>query len=435
MPDDYAGSTATTGVVSVGGSITGNIESTGDQDWFRVTLTAGRSYQFDLEASATGQGTLPNPFLRLIDSAGNFIASDSDAGIGNNAQITFAPSASGTYYLAADATFSSDLGTYRLSAADITPGPNRPPTITSNGGGGTATVSIAENSMAVTTVTATDPDAGTTLSYTIVGGTDAGKFAINPSTGALSFLAAPDFENAADADHNNSYIVQVRASDGSLFDDQTVTVSLTNVNEVPTITSNAGSDSATVSIFENTTSVSTVAATDPDAGTTLAYSIAGGVDAGKFQINATTGALSFLAAPDYENPADADHNNSYIVQVRASDGSLFDDQLITINVANVVPPVDDFNGDGKSDLAWRNDDGHAYLWEMTGNGAQRTDVDLGFVSNAWHIQETDDFNGDGKNDIAWRNDDGHVYLWEMTGNGAQYAGVDLGIVANSWHLS
>src|SRR5947207_954823 len=115
MADDYPASTATTGVVSIGGSTTGIIESTGDSDWFRVTLAAGRLYQFDLEASATGQGTLPNPFLDLFNSNGNEISYDFDSGTGNNARITFTPSASGAFYLAASGA-SGDLGTYKLSA-------------------------------------------------------------------------------------------------------------------------------------------------------------------------------------------------------------------------------------------------------------------------------------------------------------------------------
>ena len=68
---------------------------------------------------------------------------------------------------------------------------------------------------AVTTVTATDGDFDA-LTYAIIGGADAARFQINASTGALSFIAAPDFEAPTDADHNNSYIVQVRASDGGL---------------------------------------------------------------------------------------------------------------------------------------------------------------------------------------------------------------------------
>jgi hypothetical protein len=149
-------------------------------------------------------------------------------------------------------------------------------------------------------VTATDPD-GTTLSFTISGGADAAKFAINASTGALSFIAAPNFEAPTDSDGNNSYLVTVRASDGSLFDDQAITVNVTNANEAPIITSNGGGDTATVAIAENTTPVTTVTATDPD-GTTPSFTISGGADASKFAINASTGALSFVTAPNFEAP-------------------------------------------------------------------------------------------------------------------------------------
>ena len=49
--------------------------------------------------------------------------------------------------------------------------------------------------------------------------------------------------------------------------------------------------------------MTTVAATDIDSPT-LAYSIVGGADAARFQINVATGALSFVAAPDFEKPSD-----------------------------------------------------------------------------------------------------------------------------------
>ena len=78
------------------------------------------------------------------------------------------------------------------------PEANNAPIITSNGGGNTASVSIAENTTAVTTVTATDPDVGQTLSYSISGGADESKFTIDPTTGALSFITAPDFEPPTD---------------------------------------------------------------------------------------------------------------------------------------------------------------------------------------------------------------------------------------------
>lgn len=222
-----------------------------------------------------------------------------------------------------------------------------PPVITSNGGGATATVSRAENGTAVTTVTATDPDPSTTLVYSISGGADQAKFAINASTGALSFLAAPNFEAAGDVGADNIYDVVVRVSDGALFDEQAIAVTVTNVNEAPVISSNGGGATATISLAENLTAVTTVAASDPDAGATLVYSIVGGADRTKFTINAATGALAFVAAPNFEAPTDVGANNVYNVTVRASDGTLFDDQAIAIAVTNGnEAPVITSNGGG-----------------------------------------------------------------------------------------
>jgi len=81
---------------------------------------------------------------------------------------------------------------------------------------------VAENTTAVTTVTATDADAGATLSYSIVGGADAAKFTIDAGTGVLSFVSAPDFEAATDAGADNVYDVQVQVSDGANTDTQAI---------------------------------------------------------------------------------------------------------------------------------------------------------------------------------------------------------------------
>ena len=113
------------------------------------------------------------------------------------------------------------------------PPPPTAPVITSNGGGASATRNAAENGTAVTTVTATDANAGTTFAYSISGGADAAKFAINSSSGVLTFVAAPDFEAPTDAGANNVYDVTVRVSDGALTDTQAIAVTVTDVNEVP----------------------------------------------------------------------------------------------------------------------------------------------------------------------------------------------------------
>ena len=55
-----------------------------------------------------------------------------------------------------------------------------------------------------------------------------------------------------------------------------------------------------------------------------------------FSINASTGALSFATAPDYETPTDADKDNTYVVQVTATDsGSLSSTQSVSVTVSDV----------------------------------------------------------------------------------------------------
>ena len=71
----------------------------------------------------------------------------------------------------------------------------------------------------------------------------------------------------------------------------------------------------------------------------VTFSIAGGADGAKFSI-ARGGALSFISAPDFEMPADADGDNVYEVTVQASDGN-GGTTLQTINVT--VTPVNDNN--------------------------------------------------------------------------------------------
>ena len=111
---------------------------------------------------------------------------------------------------------------------------NDAPVIVSDGGGASAALSVVENTTAVTTVAATDVDAGQTLSYAIVGGADAAGFTIDPASGALAFAVAPDYDAPTDADGDNVYLVQVQVSDGNGGTDiQTLQVSVTNVDEAP----------------------------------------------------------------------------------------------------------------------------------------------------------------------------------------------------------
>ena len=219
---------------------------------------------------------------------------------------------------------------------------NIAPVITSNGAGATATLNVAENSVAVTTVTATDANIGSVLTYSLsavvaANNADAALFAIDPTTGALSFVGAPNFEVPTDAGPNGVYNVVVQVSDGISIDTQAIAVTVTNVNEAPTIT---GGDIVLAAINENTTAVTTVVATDPDAASVFTYIVVGGADAAKFIINPATGALSFVTAPDFEVPTDVGADNTYDVIVQVTDaGGLTDTQAIAVSVNDVVELV------------------------------------------------------------------------------------------------
>jgi ELWxxDGT repeat protein len=247
-------------------------------------------------------------------------------------RVTPGPNAAGTWCFIVRTSdgIASDQHEVTLTVTSA----NSSPVITTNGGGDTANISVKENTTAVTDLDATDLDVEQTITFSIAGGADANKFSINGSTGVLIFASAPDFEQPVDAGSNNVYDVIVQASDGSLSDRQTIAVTVTNVNEPPVIVSNGGGSSASITIAENTTAVTDVDATDPDASTTLTYSKIGGVDSARFSISSTTGVLSFITAPNFESPTDAGRDNVYDVIVRVSDGSLSDAQTISVRVTN-----------------------------------------------------------------------------------------------------
>ena len=79
-----------------------------------------------------------------------------------------------------------------------------------------------------------------------------------------------------------------------------------------------------------------------------------------------------------------------------------------------VAGIGDFDGDGKSDLLWRDAAGQIAIWEMDGANFLRGDT-ISFITADWSVAGTGDFDGDGRSDILWRNADGRVSIWEMNG--------------------
>ena len=146
------------------------------------------------------------------------------------------------------------------------------------------------------------------------------------------------------ANQTGAVTITISVTDGNGgVSNEAFTLQVGQLNQPPVITSGAA-----VSVLENTTAVTTVVATDPN-GDTVVYAVNGGADVGKFAINSLTGALSFVTAPDFENPLDANQDNVYEVQVAATDGrGGLGTQLVRVTVTNraedaVAPTVQVFD--------------------------------------------------------------------------------------------
>ena len=92
----------------------------------------------------------------------------------------------------------------------------------------------------------------------------------------------------------------------------------------------------------------------------------------------------------------------------------------------------DFNGDGKSDIAWRGPTGDLAIWLM--NGTQiLSGPDLGNVPTNWSIVGQRQLNNSGYADLLWRGPTGDLSIWFM--NGTQIVSTaDFGTIPTSWSI-
>ena len=95
----------------------------------------------------------------------------------------------------------------------------------------------------------------------------------------------------------------------------------------------------------------------------------------------------------------------------------------------------DYNGDGKSDILWRKDDGSVAVWNLDGNSIVGVAV-VSAASNDWKIADgAGDYNGDGRSDILWRNDNGQVAIWTLDSSGTVVTGGNIvGTITSDWKI-
>ena len=242
-----------------------------------------------------------------------------------------------------------------------------------------------DDSLVVGRCSVSDPE-GAAAAWSL-SGADMGLFEIDDG-GVLRLRNAPDHEAPGDADTDNVYEVAVDAAVGGDTEDALVTVRVTNVDELPVV-----DGAAVVLVSENDVGVvATYTARDPESEP-VTLRLTSADDAADFVLDGD-GGLSFVAVPDYEDPADADGDNVYEVTVEADDGGLVSRLQVAVTVHDVdekpalepgscAPEVAE-NTVGGSVCTFRADDpeGRALQWrvsgpdagsfELSGSGTSRT---------------------------------------------------------------
>ena len=196
---------------------------------------------------------------------------------------------------------------------------------------------VAENTAANTqlgAVTSTDPDGtapNNSRNFSIAGGNTGGAFSINQSNGTISVAstAALNFEATS------SFTLTIALADGGglTASNQTVTITVTDVNEAPTIPANQ-----VFSVLENSsnnTLVGTVGSNDPDQtapNNSRTFTITGGNTGNAFSINPSNGQISVAtsSALNFEDIA------VYNLTVEVRDGgNLTGSGIVRVNLQNV----------------------------------------------------------------------------------------------------
>ena len=191
----------------------------------------------------------------------------------------------------------------------------------------------SSNPVNIGKVKATDPDADSTLTYSITSG-DTDLFNINSSNGEIIYIGSgEDHERTT----NPQYTLTVRVSDGeNEVNNRDVNININNLNEIPSFSLNAYS----FTLAENRDGSETpapinnpVTATDPDgAEDTITYSILLG-DKNKFNISSENGQITYIGeGEDYESDI-----RGYFLIVQATDNSnATSNAIVNIKIEDVT---------------------------------------------------------------------------------------------------
>lgn len=190
---------------------------------------------------------------------------------------------------------------------------------------------LTENSTSGAWVIEASSNKSTAITHSVNGGPDASFFAMSGNT--LSFKGSANYEAPSDLNKDGVYEVYVQTTSGTTSSSQTIYVRVTDAPEAPSI-----STSSITSVAENSLVLATISAVDEDRGSSVTYSLldsSGSKDEGLLAINASTGQVSFVTAPDFESPTDLNSDNTIDFTVVASDGSLSSQADFSVAITNV----------------------------------------------------------------------------------------------------
>ena len=180
-----------------------------------------------------------------------------------------------------------------------------------------STISVDENQLSILTLTATDEDNLSDSNFTI-SGVDVTSFVLDSNSSVLTFNSAPDFEIKSE------YNITITATDSINTSEQNLFIMINNLNDnTPTFTS-----LNSITVNEKQTSAITLTASDADNLVALSYGLSGS-DASSFDLNTSTGVVTFKVAPDF----DAKSSFSFVANVSDSENN--DTQSVTINLIKV----------------------------------------------------------------------------------------------------
>ena len=207
-----------------------------------------------------------------------------------------------------------------------------------------SSASSAENNSEVFyTATVSANGSPTIPSSFSLSGVDSSLFSID-SSGGLAFINPPDFEAAQDYDQDNTYELNISASDLDYSTSLEFSVSVIDSNdETPQVPSFDVSTTHAIAAITLDSVIYTVEASDADAGDILTYSL-GGVDASHFDLNSSSGELRFAQLPSLDQPQDDDGDNIYDLEISVSDAAANSTSLtLAVKVAEDVDSAPEFS--------------------------------------------------------------------------------------------